>query len=112
MTPKAKKYLGDMLEKARALVDLPAQRSLDDLEQDRWLCAGVERELMIIGEALYLLSQDSPDIAAQVPHAQEIIAMRHRLVHGYSTVLPPILIEVVENDLPPLIERLEAMLAE
>lgn len=60
MTPRSKKYLADMLEKARFLVGLRETHDLGSLGQERVLCAAVERELMILGEALFLLNQSDP----------------------------------------------------
>lgn len=101
-----------MLEKARFLIALSQERSLDDLESDRLLCAAVERELMIIGEATYLLSETEPEVLVSIDHYREIIAMRHKLVHGYSTVLTPILRHTVENHLQPLVDQILAILDE
>lgn len=60
MKVEPKKYLYDMLDKARYLVALSHERSLDDMDSDRVLAAAVERELMIVGEACYLLNERSP----------------------------------------------------
>lgn len=60
MTPRSKKYLADMLEKARFLIGLRDTHDLGSLSLDRVLCAAVERELTILGEALSLLNQTDP----------------------------------------------------
>jgi len=111
MTPNARKYLDDMLERARFLAQLSQEESLIDMETNRLLRSAVERELMIVGEALYLLNSESPETAQQINSWRDIIAMRHKLVHGYSTVAPPIMQDVIENKIPSLIAQLETMLA-
>ena len=40
----------------------------------------------------------------------EIIGLRNRLVHGYDSVDVNILWDIVQQDLPPLIEQLQAIL--
>ena len=110
MTPAEKKYLADMLERARFLVRLAGERSLAEMPADRVLRSAVERELMVLGEALYLLHEASPQVAERIDRWREIIAMRHKLVHGYSRIDPRILQQVVENDLAPLVGQLEQML--
>lgn len=112
MTPPARKYLDDMLERARYLVELSTVRNLRDLESDRVLRSCVERELMVLGEALYLLHGDTPEIAEEIDAWRDIIAMRHKLVHGYSTVAPSILRDVIVNELPPLIVKLDELVAD
>ena len=38
--------------------------------------------------------------------------MRNRLVHGYDDVNLDILWKIIQNDLPPLIEQLKAIVSE
>ena len=112
MTPRAKTYLDDMLDRAQYLVQLAAERSLDEMEEDRLIRSSVERELMVLGAALYLLHNEAPEIAEQINQWREVIAMRHKLVHGYATVAPAIMRDVIASDLPLLIQQLTNMIAE
>ncbi|MGH7491103.1 MAG: HepT-like ribonuclease domain-containing protein [bacterium] len=41
---------------------------------------------------------------------QDIIGMRHRLVHGYDEIDLDVVWEVIQQDLPPLIEELKRIL--
>lgn len=43
---------------------------------------------------------------------REIIGMRHLLVHGYFTISPEVLWDVIQNDIPNLIPTLKKYLAE
>ena len=42
---------------------------------------------------------------------QDIVAMRHRLIHGYFDIDLDIVWSTVTDDLPPLAEQLERALA-
>ena len=42
---------------------------------------------------------------------QDIVAMRHRLIHGYFDIDLDIVWNTVRDDLPPLAEQLEKALA-
>lgn len=42
----------------------------------------------------------------------EIIGMRHLLVHGYFTISPDALWDVIQNDIPDMIPILEKYLKE
>jgi len=41
---------------------------------------------------------------------RDVADLRNRLVHGYDTVNFDILWKIIQEDLPPLIEQLEAIL--
>lgn len=112
MTPEAQKYLSDMLERAEYLVEFCKSHDLANVESDRVIRTSMERELMVLCEALYLLDEHDSDLATQVPKHREIIATRHRLVHGYSTIQPLVLREIILTDVPNLLEPLRRLLAE
>ncbi len=106
------KYLNDMRDRAAFAVELLADRARQDLNSDRVLRSALERELSIVGEALYQLHQIAPAIATKIENWQEIIRFRHVLVHGYSTLDMDVIWDVVRDDLNPLILQIEIMLKE
>ncbi|PKO20298.1 MAG: nucleotidyltransferase [Chloroflexi bacterium HGW-Chloroflexi-1] len=77
----------------------------DDEMQQVW----VIHHLRIVGEAAYGLSQQFRARHPQIPWEQ-IIGMRHVLVHGYFEIDPDIVWAVIEKDLPPLKSASEAIL--
>lgn len=79
----------------------------DDEMQQVW----VIHHLQIIGEAAYGLSQRSKASHPQIPWEQ-IIGMRHVLVHGYFEIDLDIVWAVIEKDLPPLKTEIEAILSQ
>lgn len=70
---------------------------------ERW-SKGVE----IIGEAAY---QMAPESRAELPDIpwDDIMGMRHRLVHAYFDINLDILWKTVKEDLPMLLEALEPL---
>ncbi len=72
--------------------------------------AAVERQFMIVGEALVRVRDTDPDMFAQVTDAPLIIGLRNRLVHGYDSVDPAKLQEIAIESLPTLIAELQALL--
>jgi len=82
MPQKTRKYLEDMLDRASFVSDFMKDKSLEDLANDRPVRSAVERELMVLGEALYQLHQRSPEVAERINYWKEIISFRHVLVHG------------------------------
>jgi uncharacterized protein with HEPN domain len=69
--------------------------------------AAIIRCLELIGEAANGLTKDFRDRNPDVPWSQ-IIGMRHRLIHGYSTIALEVVWRVLREDVPDLLVRLQA----
>ena len=110
MTRDREKFLFDMLDSCRFLLELTAQESVTRYINDRAFRGAVERELQIIGEAmLQLRSLDRPT-AERVGEHERIIGFRHVLVHGYDVLEPDIVWHIVKDKLPILRAQLEGLL--
>lgn len=101
--------LRHMLDYSQKAVAMIQGRSRADLDNDEMLCLALTRAVEVIGEAATRVSQASQQRHGQVPWP-EIIGLRNRLVHGYHAVDLDILWDIVQQDLPPLMEQLEAIL--
>lgn len=86
-------------------------KSPQDLIQDKLLFFAVVKNIEIIGEAAYKLSREFTEAHPQTPW-QDIIAMRHVLVHGYYQVSSIDLFDVYTSNLPELLTQVEQYLAE
>lgn len=98
-----------MLDSAQEAIAFASGRSRADLDTDRMFVLSLVKAVEIIGEAAFRISSEMKDRYPQLPW-QEIITMRHRLVHGYYDVNLDILWATVTKDLPPLIHQLESMI--
>jgi uncharacterized protein with HEPN domain len=98
--------LRDMLNFASRAREASAGRSRTDLDDDPVLTAALERFVELIGEAASRLSRETRNANPQVQW-REMIALRNRLVHGYFTVDLEILWNIVQDDIPTLINALE-----
>ena len=69
------------------------------------------RLLEVIGEAAKALS---PELCAAHSHIpwKKISGMRDRLIHGYFDINMDVVWETVTQDLPPLVEALEPLIAQ
>jgi len=72
----------------------------------------VERQFEIIGAALTRLRNNAPDVGDRIPNHRRIIAFRNVLIHGYDLVDDDVVWDVVQGDVPALLELLRQMLAE
>jgi len=101
--------LRHMLDYSRKAVAMIEGRTREDLDRDEMLCLALTRVVEVIGEAATRVSQAGQQRHGQIPWP-EIIGLRNRLVHGYDSVDLNILWDIVQQDLPPLIEQLQAIL--
>lgn len=77
-----------------------------DLDNNSMLFYAVVKNIEIIGEAAYKLTQEFRDAHPQTPWRQ-IIGMRHILVHGYYQVESSEIFNLFVEDLPILLQQLE-----
>jgi uncharacterized protein with HEPN domain len=71
--------------------------------------SAVERCMGIIGEAAAQVSKEFQERHPEIPW-RKMIGMRHRLIHAYNEVRLDVVWEVVQNDLPSLIETLKPLI--
>lgn len=69
------------------------------------------KDVEIIGEAAYRTAEDTRRALPEIPW-EDIVGMRHRLVHAYFDINLDILWKTVQEDLPPLVRILSEALGE
>ena len=107
MQLSSKKLLHDMLEAARGVRAIVAERSSTEFSADRNLRWSVERGCEIIGEALSQLRKSDPQTAESLTDWRRIIGFRNVLVHGYAILDSVRTWEIAAHDVPNLIAELE-----
>ena len=103
--------LVDMLNHAEEAVVLLGETNLNDLAEDRVMERALRKLVEIVGEAANRVSEATQHCHQEIPWPQ-IIGMRNRLVHGYDDISLKRLWDTINDDLPPLIEQLEAIVGE
>ena len=81
--------------------------SIEAIIKDRVLFYGLSKMIEIIGESAYMITKDYKQEHLELPWRQ-IEGMRHILVHGYFSISPEVLWDVIQNDIPvlrPILER-------
>jgi len=71
-----------MLDAAREALSFKGQ-GREDLDRDRLLVLGLVKAIEIIGEAACQVSEGTRAELPDIPW-EDIVGMRHRLVHAYS----------------------------
>lgn len=95
-----------MLDYAREAVAMTRGKSRQDLDIDRKLNLALVRLLEIVGEAASRTTPEERSLYPAIPWAQ-ISALRNRLIHGYDSIDFDVLWQIVSDDLPLLIARIE-----
>jgi uncharacterized protein with HEPN domain len=98
-----------ILDHATEALQITQGKSREDLANDRILNLALIRLLEILGKAAGRISKSTRVKYSHIPWA-DIVAMRNRLIHGYDQVDLNILWDVIQNDLPPLVEELSKIL--
>jgi uncharacterized protein with HEPN domain len=102
--------LRHMLEAGREAISFAGGRTRADLDSNRMLVLSLVKDIEIVGEAAYQLTQTTRDEFPAVPWT-DIIGMRHRLVHAYFDINLDMLWQTLQEDLTPLVVMLETILS-
>ena len=99
-------FLLDMLQSAELIMTYTAQCSKAEFVGNVQLQDSVIRRLLVIAEAARRVSEPTRQTLPNVSW-QEINGMRNRLVHEYDDLNLNIVWDVVQNEIPTLIEELK-----
>lgn len=70
----------------------------------------VERQMMIVGEAIARIAKVDKEVAAQLGDFPRVIAFRNQLVHNYPHVDPEQVWIIIQRDVPLLLKRVRTLL--
>ena len=96
------------IQRATSGVDFAGFRGNEDLQ------AAIERYIEVLGEAAGKLSQQTRDLAPDVPWSQ-VIGARNVIIHGYAEIEPDRIWDIVTRHVPSLqvaVARLQQLVNE
>ncbi|MEN9269849.1 MAG: DUF86 domain-containing protein [Thermostichales cyanobacterium HHBFW_bins_127] len=102
-------FLLDMLQSAELVMTYTAECEKEQFMENVQLQDAVIRRLLVIAEAARRVSETTRQTLSNICW-QEINGMRNRLVHDYDDVNLNIVWEVVQSEIPHLIEELKAQI--
>ena len=79
-------YLTDIVESCDAIMSAVAGVDVEAYQANRLVRSAVEREFTIIGEAVIVLSRQTPEVFGRITQARRIVDFRNRLTHEYPSV--------------------------
>lgn len=101
-------YITDMIGFAEKVVTYS-----DGLDQERFVASGLNYDatvhnLIMVGEAATHIPDHVRDFAHDIEWRQ-VIGTRNRLIHGYLGINDDVLWDIIQNEIPVLIEQLLAL---
>ena len=84
-------------------------RVFEEYVRDTKTKRAIERNLEIIGEAVYRIRRKDSEF--QLENAEKIIGTRNRIIHGYDKVSDDLIWSIVINHLPKLKEEINSLLS-
>ena len=103
-------YLADILEACDAVQDVLAGVDLAADQRTRAIRSAVEREFILIGEAVGAVGRTDAASFAGISHARMIVGFRNVLTHDYAAVDDATVFSVAQSDLPVLRQECAALL--
>lgn len=110
MLHDAKKLLEDIRIAAQMIADFTLNATESGFVVDLLTRSAVERQFIVIGEALRALGKLDAATARQITDAARIIGFRNVLVHGYDVVDPILVWKAVQSHLPLPAREVAALL--
>jgi len=108
---KDKGRLEHIVKYATNVEEMTRGVNYEQFENDKVLYFAVMKNIEVVGEAAYMLSKEFLLLHTELPWNQ-IIGMRHILVHGYATVSPMKLWNTAIDDIPALKKQVMIYLEE
>ncbi len=105
-------YLLDIVEACVAIENALSGLELDAYLANRLVRSAVEREFILIGEAVASLVRLDPGIAERISHSRRIINFRNHLAHDYAAINDTVVWAIASGEAPILREECQAILAE
>ena len=112
MTRDREAFLFDIHDSAAFLLEFTRNENFSRYQKDRAFKRVIERELQIIGEAMFQLAKLDPAFAARITESEGIIGFRHVIVHGYFDLKPDVVWSVLKNKLGILSEEVKTLLTD
>ena len=102
MPRDARAYLADVIEACEAITTAVGSMDFREYANNRLVRSSVEREFILIGEALAALNRTAEDLFASLTQARRIVDFRNQLTHEYPTVDDTIVWAIIGHDVSVL----------
>lgn len=109
-SPDIRVYLYDLKKSCDNIHSFLSDCDKDSYLSDIMLKSAVERQFIIIDEALNQMLNAFPEENKHFPEASRIISFRNRLTHAYSAISDDVVWGIIQNALPSFCVKVHEML--
>ena len=102
MQRDSRAYLIDIVEACDAITAALRGIDVEAFRASRLIRSAVEREFILIGEAIGSLSRSAPEVVPSISNARRIVDFRNQLTHEYSNVNDALVWGIADRDVPVL----------
>ena len=88
MQPRTRACLDDIIRASELIQSALVGMSFDEYLSNWVKQSAVERQFMIVGEALIRIRNAEPIILGSIPESNAVIGFRNLLAHGYDSANP------------------------
>ncbi len=103
-------YLADIIDACDAIDAVLRDVGLETYREERAVRSSVEREFILIGEAVANIRRQQPQVAENISHSRMIVGFRNLLAHDYAAVDDETVLGFATDDLPLLRQEWAALL--
>ncbi|MCC5920395.1 MAG: DUF86 domain-containing protein [Cyclobacteriaceae bacterium] len=102
MDNKINSWLEDIIRSIDEIFEfLPEERNFIEFQKDLKTKKAIERNIMIIGEAVNRISNEK-NAAIEIHNARKIVGTRNRIAHEYDNISDEVIWTIVVIELPKL----------
>lgn len=112
MPRDARAYLRDIIDACDAIDAATDGIEFDAYRSSRLIRSAVEREFIIIGEAIAAMRRNAPLVFSRITDGARIVDFRNQLTHEYVHVNDALVWGVIDRNIAALRSECDAMLSE
>ena len=105
-------YLADITGACEAIARFLSGVDYTAYRETELTRSAVERQLIVIGEAVNALLRVEPSFSGRISHARRIVDFRNQLAHDYAAVNHAVVWSIATSEVPVLRAECEAILIE
>jgi uncharacterized protein with HEPN domain len=98
MRRSVRAYFADIIDACDAITATLEGVDLARYQKQRVIRSAVEREFIIIGEAVSRVRQVDPELARRISHADRVVAFRTQLAHDYAYIEDESVLAIADHD--------------
>ncbi|NJL49972.1 MAG: DUF86 domain-containing protein [Leptolyngbyaceae cyanobacterium SM2_5_2] len=110
MEIEIRKYLYDIQQACQRIEEFLAGQDFGSYQGNIMLKSAVERQCIIVGEALSQVLKRSPDLNSQISEAGQIVDFRNVIVHGYASISDAVVWDILQTKLSVLANEVSTLL--